>query len=135
MDLTTSQTRNINDGDFKKLEKLIQAKQTQINCIEPLDERLNTIFLKLKDKLNIESMEQLNNKSVRGIRELKEETSKTLEIITEISLIEKQNNEMMLKLMEQNKREIKNIAHGKKAVSAYTHHSSDVPSYYIDKKK
>ncbi len=133
--LTGSQTNAINNEEFETLEKLIHDKQVRINCIEPLDKRFNTIFLELKTKLNIESMEQLKNKNINGIKDLKEATSRILEIIAEISVLEKQNNGIMLKLMEKNMNEIKNIAQGKKALSAYTSYSFNSPSYYIDKKK
>jgi hypothetical protein len=135
LQLTGSQTNAINNEEFETLEKLIHDKQIRINCIEPLDKRFNTIFLELKTELNIESMEQLNNKNIQGIKALKEATSKVIEIIAEISVIEKQNNEIMLKLMEKSKKEIKNITNGKKALSAYTPHPLNSPSYYIDKKK
>ncbi|HOJ12390.1 MAG TPA: flagellar protein FlgN [Clostridiales bacterium] len=135
LDLSRSQTYAITDEEFETLEKLIHGKQTVINCIEPLDERFNALFLELKTRLDIKSMEQLNNKNIHGKKDLKEATSKILEIVAEISLIEKQNNEMMQKLMKKSKKEIKNIVQGKKALSAYISHPFNSPSYYIDKKK
>lgn len=135
LDLTSSQTNAITYENLEMLEKLIHEKQVRINNIEPLDERFNTTFLELKAKLNIKSMEQLNNKNICGVKDLKEATSEILEIVAEISIIEKQNNAMILKLMEKNKTEIKNIVHGKKALSAYTPRPFNSPPYYIDKKK
>ncbi|NSW90485.1 MAG: flagellar protein FlgN [Firmicutes bacterium] len=135
LDLTSSQTNAITNEELEILEKLVQEKQTRIDSIEPLDKRFSALFLELKEKLKIKSIEQLGNRNLHGARDLKEVTSKVLEIIAEIGVIEKQNNEIMLKLMDKSKKQIKNIIHGRKALSAYTSSSLNSLSYYIDKKK
>lgn len=133
--LTTSQTNAINNEEFDVLEKLVHKKQVKINLIEPLDERFNFIFAELKDKLGIKSMKQLTGCNIQEARDLKELTIKVLGIIAEIGVVEKQNNEMMLKIIDESKKQIKSIIHGKKALSAYSNNSTSPPSYYIDKKK
>ena len=135
LDLTISQTNAINNEEFGTLEKLVHEKQVKINLIEPLDERFSTTFTGLKDKLGIKSIEQLGSSNIKGAKDLREFTMKVLGIIAEIGVIEKQNNEMMSKIIDESKKQIKSIIHGKKAISAYSRNPESPPSYYIDKKK
>ena len=106
LQLTGSQTNAINNEEFETLENLYMINRLGLIV---LNHWINGLiqFFELKTELNIESMEQLNNKNIQGIKALKEATSKVIEIIAEISVIEKQNNEIMLKLMEKSKKEIK----------------------------
>mgnify|MGYP000875206075 CR=1 FL=1 len=135
LDLTNSQTGAIASEDFELLGNLIQEKQKRITQVEPLDEQFNSLYSKLKEELGVSSMEQLTGNDVPGITELKNIISKLLEIIDQISEVEKRNNDSMKTLLENNKKQIKDVVYGKKALLAYSNKSYESPSYFIDKKK
>ncbi len=135
LSLTQAQSSEINEDSIEKLQKLIDDKQHVIDDINKLDEEFEVYFARLKISLKINSLEELDASGIEGARHLKEVTAGILKLITEISEIEKANNDKSKELLGKLGGEIKKINQGMKVNSAYSSTPVNTASYFIDKKK
>lgn len=135
LELTEAQTKAINEEDIDQLNKLIDQKQLRIDDISKLDEEFGVYFARLKMSQKVSSLDELDMTGVRGAKELKATTSNLVQLITSISIIEKQNSEKSNKLLIELGSEIKKINQNKKVNNVYSPIQVKTPSYFIDKKK
>ena len=134
--LTQRQSDMINQDKLDSLEEIISQKQKHIDQIDKLDEEFNVYFLRLKQQLNIGSMDELEKTQMKGIKELKQTICQVMETIKEISGLEQQNNSKAKELLDELGTEIRKVNQGKKVTSAYNPGNAlRPPSYYIDKKE
>lgn len=135
LSLTQAQSAQMNEDGIEKLQKLIDEKQHVIDDINKLDEEFSVYFTRLKTTLKIKSLDELNASGIEGAKHLKEITAGILNLITEISGIEKTNNKKSEELLNELGSEIRKINQGKKVNSTYTAKPVNTASYFIDKKK
>ncbi len=135
LSLTQAQSSQISEDSIEKLQKLIDEKQRVIEDINKLDDEFNVYFARLKTTLKISSLDELNAAGLEGAKLLKEITAGILKIITEISEMEKTNNEKSKELLGALGSEVKKINQGKRANNAYALKPMNTSSYFIDKKK
>lgn len=138
--LTQAQTEAITEDSLESLDNLLNSKQLKIDAINKLDEEFGTYYQRLKSIMGISRLEQLDvakldGDSSKGAKQLKDLTAELLDIIRNISEIEKVNSQKCSKLLEQFGSEIKKINQGKKTNNAYNTGSVVAPSYFLDKKK
>ena len=138
--MTQAQTKVITEDGLDSLNDLINKKQLKIDEIDKLNEEFQIYLARFKSTLGISSLEQLNTASLSeaaatGARQLKALTAETLNVIGQISEIEKVNSKKSNELREQLGGEIKRINQGKKVNNAYNPGSYNTPSYFMDKKK
>lgn len=138
--LTQAQTEAITEDGIDGLNRLINDKQSIIDDIGKLDEEFGTYYQRLKSTMEITHLEQLDDTKLEGsasegARQLKSLTSEILNVIRDISEIEKINSQKSNKLLEQFGNEIKKINQGKIANNAYKSGAASAPSYFLDKKK
>ena len=135
LSLTQSQSDQINEESIEILQRLIDEKQLVIDDINKLDDEFNVYFSRLKSTLKINSLDELNAAGLDGARHLKEITAGIINLIKEISQLEKDNNEKSTELLNYLGGEIKKINQGKKMNNSYTSRPINTTAYYIDKKK
>ena len=138
--LTQAQTEAITEEGLDGLNKLIDDKQAIIDGINKLDEEFGTYYQRLKSTLGITRLDQLDAAKLEGgasdgAKQLKSLTAEILDVVRDISEIEKVNSQKSNKLLGQFGNEIKKINQGKKANNAYKSGAASAPSYFIDKKK
>ncbi|TYQ16856.1 UNVERIFIED_CONTAM: FlgN protein [Acetivibrio alkalicellulosi] len=134
--LTMAQTEAIETDGMEGLERLLENKQKKIEVIDRLDLDFSTCFTKIKDIFNVESLEDAKMASIEGVNELKRSIEKILEILKEISGVEKQNSDKVKNIMTDLSGRIKRINQGKKVNSLYNGYDDESSSsYFIDKKK
>ena len=140
--LTLTQTQNkvITDDGLDRLDQLIKDKQLRIDEINKLDEDFGTYYQRLISTLAISHTNQLEkvmleNSASEGAKQLKDITAEVLDLIRNISEVEKVNSQKSAILLEQFGNEIKKINQGKKANNAYKPGAINAPSYFLDKKK
>lgn len=140
LSLTRQQSGVISEDGLDSLNKLIDDKQKKIDAIDKLDDEFNAHYSKLKTVMGITGLDQLDASKIEGdaainaIR-LKTLTADILDIIRDISGIEKENSKKSAKLLEKFGNEIKKLNQSKKVNNAYTSGNFDSLSYFIDKKK
>jgi len=138
--LTQSQSETITEAGMDSLNHLINDKQLKIDRINELDDEFGACCQKLESALKISHLDQLDAAileadALKGAKQLKILTSEILDVVRNISEMEKENTKKSKKLLEQFGNEIKRINQGKKANNAYKTGYSNAPSYFLDKKK
>ncbi len=134
LNITNSQTNAIVTEETDLMEQLISEKQSCINSVDMLNEKLKTLINDLKINLGINSLDQLIDCDTPEIQELKELVSDISCVLEKIEVLEKQNSEMMRKLLDKKRQQIKDIAQGKKALTAYSKNYLK-SSHYFNKNK
>ena len=138
--LTQAQTGAITEDRLDSLNELINNKQLKIDETTKLDEEFGVYYSRLKSTLGISHLDQLEAAKLeggafQGAKQLRELTAGILDIIRNISEIEKTNSQKSNELLEQFGKEIKKINQSKRANSAYKPGPVNAPSYFLDKKK
>jgi len=138
--LTQAQTEVITEDGLDSLNELIDKKQLRIDSIEKLNEEFEIYYSRLKDTLGISNMQQLDaaglgGTTLAGAKRLKALTAEIMDVITQISEIEKVNSKKSNELLEHLGKEIRKINQSKKMNNAYNPQPYSTPSYFMDKKK
>jgi len=138
--LTQAQTDVITEDGLDSLKELINKKQLKIDSIDKLNEEFEIYYSRLKDTLGISDMQQLDTaklsgEALTGAKRLKALTAEIMDVIRQISEIEKVNSKKSIDLREQLGNEIKKINQSKKVNNAYNPEPYNAPSYFLDKKK
>ena len=138
--LTNAQTEAISQDGLDRLNGFIKDKQIRIDEINQLDEEFELLSAEFKKDFGISRLDQLDaakltSEASAGAKQLKTLTAGILDVIREISEVEKLNSQKSKKLLEQFGNEIKKINQGKKANNAYRAGAINAPSYFLDKKK
>lgn len=135
LSLTEAQTNAISEDSIDVLDNLIDHKQLKIYDINKLDEEFEVYFSRLKSTQRISSLNELDMTAIAGAKELKAITAEIVQIISNISSLEKQNSKKSNELLGQLGGEIKKINQNIKVNNVYSPNQAKAPSYFIDKKK
>lgn len=134
--LTMAQGQTVTEDGLDELDKLIAGKQEKLDAMNKADEEFEFYFLRLKQKLGVQSLDELSGRNIRGFKELKAAVTQAVSTIQEITGLEKQNNDKAKELLDTFAEEIKKINQGKKITTAYNPGPVNKPdAYFIDKKK
>lgn len=133
--LTEQLSAVMTEEGMDTLEKLIADRQAVIEKVDKLDEEFNVYFSRLKHELKVNSLDELKDTNIKGLRELKDVVAKIMDILKEMSQIDKKNNDEAKKLFDSLGTEIKKINQGKMVNTAYYPKQVQTESYFIDKKK
>ena len=107
-----------------------------IEEINKADEDFNVYFTRLKQKLGVSNLDEINDPKIKGVKELQEIIARIMKLVGEISELENQNIIKAKNLLNDFGSKIKSINEGKKVNNAYNNSSAMVStSYYFDKKK
>jgi len=132
---TLEQSQAITEDDIDKLNNIVDKKASLINKINEIDRNFEQEFTRLKRELGVESLNELNASEINGAEELVSSTRKVVAIIERIRITEEENRNKARRLLNVLGERIKKINQGKKITSAYGNASSEVPPYFMDKKK
>lgn len=136
LELTRAQTDVIAEGTLDKLKLLVDEKQQKIDEIDKLDADFGVYFEALKAAYNIDRLSELDVNDDPRAKRLKQITAEVIELIGQISSIEKVNSEKSKKLLEELGSQIKRMNQGKKINNAYGRQPADVSSsFFLDQKK
>jgi len=133
--LTKGQTDSISEDGVDMLTRLISEKEGILQQIIDLDDKFKSSYDSLKTELGVDSLEKSNDLPRYLLVELKKETKEILDMIHEISEIDKVNKKMAQELKDNLASEIKKINILKQTNGAYFGKSSYQGSYFIDSKK
>jgi hypothetical protein len=133
--ITKVQSETISEDNIDVLQKLISDKQLKIDNIDKLDEEFNVYFQRMKAQLKIKNLDELENPSIKGLKELKEQIAAIMKLLTKISELERDNNHKAKSLLDSLGNEIKKINQMKRVNNVYKPTKNQYQSYYIDKKK
>jgi predicted nuclease with TOPRIM domain len=134
--LTKAQTPVIAADSLDKLQKLVEDKQGLIDRINELDDEFTAYMDKLKSAVGISKLDDIDISRFPAAVRLKQGVSEVLDLVREISDVEKINSVKSNKLLEQLGSQIQKINQGKKINNAYSSQNAAVTSsLFLDKKK
>lgn len=135
LSLTQAQSGTINENQILELQELVDKKKAGIEKIDKLDEEFRVYFQRLKQTLQVKSLDEIDGKKISGVKELQEVIGNIMKLLKGITVIDSENSEKANDLLNSLSGEMKKISQTKKLGSAYTMPVSAPPSYFIDKKK
>lgn len=135
MDLTKEQSDSITESGVDTLTRLINEKGSLIIRINELDDEFKSSYDSLKTELGVESLDMSKDLPKSLLVELKEETKAILDMIHEISEVDKVNRKRAQELKDSFASEIKKINLQKQTTGAYYGKPIQQGSYYFDSKK
>jgi methyl-accepting chemotaxis protein len=133
---TNEQAKTITEDGLDNLKKNIDEKKFKIDEALKVDDEFNVYFQRFKQELKIKNLDELENKNITGIKELQQSIKQIMEIMNEISSLEKLNSDHANVVLNNIGDRIKKLNQGKTTFAAYKPGSVfQLPSYFIDKKK
>ena len=135
MEVTLEQKKDIEENAANKIEKLVSQKQSVIDSIDEIDKSFSERFNLLKKQLKVNTLEEVDFTKYPELRNLKLKVEEIMSIAQEIMHIEESNKKKLTAIMNDLKKEIKQINVGKKSIKAYENPIINNDGIYIDKKK
>ncbi len=135
VDVTKKQEQAIETDKLADLQKYIDKKQNEIDCINELDNDFSNKYTELKEKFNIESLEDIPACHNEDIKILQTKIGKISDILKLISDQEVINNDKINRNFKEVKAKLKQVKNGKKATQGYTKHKDMSQSILINKTK
>lgn len=135
LSFTNLQTKAIEEQDYEKLNQYVEEKQKIIEKINTIDENFTKKMDSLKQMLGVKSLNEINVDS-EPLKQIKGGVHTVLDLINQISLIEKENNVKVKSEFDDIKGKLNEISGGKKIISAYEGKNTvSSGGVFFDKKK
>lgn len=135
MEITQEQKKDIEENQANKIEELVTRKQTVIDNIDEIDKSFSERLILLKKNLNVSTLEEIDFTKYPILKILKLKVEDIMSQAQKIMLVEESNKEKLAALMNELKREMKQLNTGKKSVKAYETPIINNDGIFIDKKK
>ncbi|CAH2211905.1 flagellar export chaperone FlgN [Tepidibacter aestuarii] len=141
-EITKVQKIAIENDNSDSLISYIEKKQDKIDGVDKLDKQFYSLYIKLKEDLNIDSIEHIDTQKYLEIKDLKIKIENILKLTKEIDEIDKINTKKVKEELEKVKENIKNIKNDKKnlknnvrAYKGYNTKYNHAQGVFIDNKK
>ena len=135
MEITLEQKKVLEENEADKIEGLVGLKQSVIDSIDEIDMSFSQGLKTLKKHLNVQVLEEVDFTKYPELKDLKLKVEEIMSMAQEIMLIERSNKEKLVSIMNEMKKEIKQIKAGKKSIKAYERPITNNDGIYVDKKK
>lgn len=135
LELTKQQSEAITVEDMEVFQQSVAKRQDVISNIDQADEEFNVYYLRFKREMNVESLEEIKDSQLQGIKELQTCIRCIVSTINEIIEIDNANNRRAKELLNDLGSQIKTMNQGKMMNTAYRPGPVRPASYFIDKKK
>lgn len=111
------QSKNIGEGNLDGIEYIIAKREQITKEVDLIDANFLKVFESIKEKTGAKDLSSLEGNYVK---ELQEKILKVRSISEEIMDIDKKNIKSMEALIEDNKKDLKQVKDGKKLNNAYS---------------
>ncbi len=135
MKITLQQKKDIEENEAKDIEQLVNRKQAVIDSIDKIDKSFSDKLNLLKKQLNVDSLEQVDYIKYPELKELKYKVEEIMSLAQKITQIEGANKTKLISIMNNLRKEMKQLSVGKKSIKAYESPIINNDGIYIDKKK
>ncbi|MEA4848695.1 MAG: flagellar export chaperone FlgN [Clostridiaceae bacterium] len=135
MEMTLEQKKDIEENAAVSIEGLVNRKQAIIDKIDEIDRSFSERLNLLKKRLNVQALEEIDFTKYPELRNLKLKVEDIMAMAQKIMLIEKSNKEKLTAVMNNLKKDIRQMNVGKKSIRAYEKPVIYNDGIYIDKKK
>ncbi len=130
---TEEQKNAIDKEDIENIDLIINKKDKLIEEIDSLDLQFLTKFSQIKKENNIENIDELDIREYPNLKELKNVVKEISSTLMALFLLDKENNALMKKGLENVKSNLSKVKKGQKAYKGYTKTVNN--SILIDEKK
>lgn len=131
--LTKDQKDFIQKEDMDGINNIISQKEKLMSGIDLLDIQFLSLYKEVKDLENINSIDEINSIKYGNLNELQENIGNINILLSNISLVDKENTEIMKANLDNIKHGLKHVKEVKKAYKGYNYEG--VHSILIDEKK
>lgn len=131
--LTKEQKSFIQKDDMDGIENIISEKENLMSSIDLLDVQFLSLYNEIKELENITSIDEINSIKYSNLSELKEEIGNLNILLSNITVIDKENTKIMKENLENIKYGLKQVKEVKRAYKGYNYESEE--SILIDEKK
>lgn len=135
MDITLEQKKDIEENKANNIQELVERKQHVIDKINEIDGTFSEKLNLLKKNLNVNTMEEVDIAKYPAMKNIKLKVEEIMSMAQEIMQIEMSNKEKLSSMINELKKEMKQISVGKKSLKAYEPPVLNNDGIYIDKKK
>ena len=133
LDLTKEQKVFIENEDMDGINNIIADKEKLMSQVDLLDIEFLSLYKEIKDLENIQSLDEINGIKYSNLKDLQEVIGNINILLSNISLIDKENTAKMKINLENIKNGLKHVKEVKKAYKGYNYESE--ASILIDEKK
>ncbi|HEX3030142.1 MAG TPA: flagellar protein FlgN [Clostridia bacterium] len=133
--ITQKQKEALGSGKLDAMDALIDERQLKMDAVDKIDEQFIVYASRLKSLLSLKSFEDLPKHHLPGTNELKDCVSKIHQRLEEIKSLEDENTALLKIELKDTQGKIDHSKTFKRVQGAYHPVSSNIPSYFFDKKK
>lgn len=135
MEITLEQKKDIEENQANNIEELVGKKQSVIDNIDEIDRTFSGLLELLKKQLKVSSLEDVDFTKYPALKILKLKVEGIMSSAQNIMKIEESNKEKLTSIMNELKKEMKQMSVGRKSIKAYETPVFNNDGIYIDKKK
>lgn len=134
-DLTEKLAQHCVEDQLIELQRLLDERQKHIDIINMLDKNFEEKSKAIKEKFNIEFLDQINLNLYPKARELKKVREDINNYLKRIRSLDDENRKVMEELFQATKMELRKIRQGKTANRLYQYEFSGSGGTFFDTKK
>lgn len=134
MEITLEQKKDIGNG-AENMGKLIKEKQTIIDSVDKIDALFSERINVLKNQLKVNTLEDIDSTKYPMMKSLKNKVDGIMSQAAKIMEIEESNKKELTKIMDDLKKEMKQMKVGRKSLKAYDTPVINSDGIYIDRRK
>ena len=134
-DITLMQQQDIENNQADNIEELVQKKQQVIDNIDKLDTDFLEGYKRLKDELQLDSLDKVDINKHPELKDIKDNVQKITHMARKIMELENSNRLKLDAIFQSVKNELRQINTGKRSLKAYEAQPVHNDGIYIDKKK
>lgn len=135
IEITLQQKRDIEENAAGSIEELVNKKQAVINNVNEIDKTFFELAELLKKQLKVDSLEKADLAKYPALKALKPKVEEIMTLAKEIMEIEVFNKEKLTAIMDDMKKEMRQMSVGRKSIKAYENPVINNDGIYVDKKK
>ena len=135
MEITLEQKKDIEENEANNIEELVRQKQSAIDSIDEIDKIFSERLNLLKRQLKVNTLEEVDFTKYPMLKNLKLKVEEIMSLAQKIMQIEESNKEKLASIMNELKKEMKQLSVGKRSIKAYEQPIINNDGIYIDKKK
>lgn len=135
MEITLQQKSDIEENAAGSIEELVNKKQAVIDRVNEIDKAFSGLVELLKKQLQVDSLEKADFVKYPLLKSIKPKVEEIMALAKEIMEIEVSNKEKLISIMDEIRKEMRQMSVGRKSIKAYETPVINNDGIYVDKKK
>jgi hypothetical protein len=135
MEITLQQKSDIEKNAAVNIEELVNEKQTMIDSVDEIDRTFSGLVELLKKQLQVDSLEKADLAKYPELKAIKPKVEEIMSLAQKIMEIELSNKEKLTSIMDEMKKEMRQMSVGRRSIKAYEGPAINNDGIFVDKKK